>query len=273
MTGWDQYVQLVQVNTPSLVAAAALAVAASIVGVFVLLRQEALLALALPQAVAVGAAVGMRADWVHPVIPALGSAGVALLVVSWSRMRHASHLLLPVLYVGGLSISVLIITNSAAHLHEVQHLLSGADVFVTETEAWWAAAILPMLGILCAVLWRRWLLLAQNPTAARLAGLHPPRWEALFLFLLAAMVVFGTSTSGILMVLAMLFLPASAALPWTRRIPATLIASIVIGLTLLAAGFVLSVEMEWPLSQSVGGVGFVGVLASHGLSAILPIGK
>jgi ABC-type Mn2+/Zn2+ transport system permease subunit len=150
----------------------------------------------------------------------------------------------------------------------VQHLLSGADVFVTEEEAWWAAAILPVLGIACAVLWRRWLLLAQNPTAARVAGLHPPRWETLFLVLLAAVVVFGTSTSGILMVLTMLFLPPAAVLPWCRRIPATLVASGVIGLTLLVVGFVLSVEMDWPLSQSVGGVGFAIVLASHGLRTL-----
>src|SRR5262245_18958855 len=32
---------------------------------------------------------------------------------------------------------------------------------------------------------------------------------------------------------------------------------------MLAAGFVLAVEMDWPLSQSIGGVGFAGLLASH----------
>ncbi|MGB7158349.1 MAG: metal ABC transporter permease, partial [Tepidisphaeraceae bacterium] len=197
---------------------------------------------------------------------ALVTAGAALLVVAWSRARHASHLLLPVLYVGGLSISVLVIANSAAHLHEVQHLLSGADVFVTEQEAHRAAIVLPLVGIVCAVLWRRWLLMAQNPTAARVAGLRPSRWDALFLALLAAVVVFGTSTSGILMVLAVLFLPPATVLPWTRRIPATLVASVVAGLLFLAGGFVLSVEMEWPLSQSVGGCGFAIVVVSHILS-------
>jgi ABC-type Mn2+/Zn2+ transport system permease subunit len=70
------------------------------------------------------------------------------------------------------------------------------------------------------------------------------------------------------MVLAMLFLPPAAALPWCRRVPATLVVSVVIGLTLLMVGFVLSVEMDWPLSQSVGGVGFCIVLGSHALSVL-----
>jgi ABC-type Mn2+/Zn2+ transport system permease subunit len=69
-------------------------------------------------------------------------------------------------------------------------------------------------------------------------------------------------------VLAMLFLPAAAALPWTRRIPATLIAAVCLSLLFLAAGFVLSIEMDWPLSQSVGGAGFAILLTSHGLSAL-----
>jgi len=42
-----------------------------------------------------------------------------------------------------------------------------------------------------------------------------------------------------------------------------------IALAMLGAGFVLSVEMQWPLSQSVGGAGFAALLASHVTSHIL----
>ena len=236
MIGAEQYFELIDLNGPALVAAGALAVGASLVGVFVLLRRDALLALALPQAVAVGAAVGLRGQWDRPLIPALTAAAAALGLVAWSRVRRADHLLLPCLYVGGLSLSVLVIANAATHLHDVQHMLSGADVFVTWPQVVESAPFLVAGGATCALLWRRWLLLAQNPTAAQLAGLRPALWDALFLVLLALVVVLGTSTSGILMVLALLF---------------------------VALGFVLSIEMEWPFSQSVGGVGFVTVIASH----------
>ena len=65
------------------------------------------------------------------------------------------------------------------------------------------------------------------------------------------------------MVLVMLFLPPAAVLPWARRIPAALIVSAFLSVAFLAAGFYLSNKMNWPLSQSVGGVGFVVVVLSH----------
>jgi hypothetical protein len=61
--------------------------------------------------------------------------------------------------------------------------------------------------------------LAQVPPAAELAGLHPRRWDAGFLCLLALVCVLGTSTLGTVMVIAMLFLPAEAVLPWAKRVP------------------------------------------------------
>jgi ABC-type Mn2+/Zn2+ transport system permease subunit len=244
-----------------------LAIGASLIGVFVVLRREGLLALALPQVVAVGAAVGLKMGW--PFLPpAIVTAIVALLVTAWSRTRKTSHLLLPALYIGGLSVSVLLIANSAAHLHDIQNLLAGEDVFVSWDQAYLVAPTMIIAGVIAALLWRRWLLLAQSPTAAQVAGLRTTRWDALFLILLAASVVVGTSASGILMVLACLFLPAGTVLPWAKRVPAALVASVIVAIVFLAGGFVLSIEMDWPFSQSVGGVGFAALVVSHAIAAI-----
>jgi ABC-type Mn2+/Zn2+ transport system permease subunit len=102
-----------------------------------------------------------------------------------------------------------------------------------------------------------------------LAGLHPGRWDVCFLCLLALVCVLGTSALGTVMVVAMLFLPAGAALPWAKRLPGAIAAAAAVALASLAAGFVLSVEMQWPLSQSVGAVGFAALLLSHAASHIL----
>ena len=57
--------------------------------------------------------------------------------------------------------------------------------------------------------------------------------------------------------------PAGTVLPWAKRMPAGMIAAVAASLLFAAGGFVLSVEMDWPLSQSVGGVGFCALLVSH----------
>ena len=262
MTPLSEYVEVVRVVGPSLVTAAAVGVSASVVGVFVLLRREALAALAMPHVVAVGAAIALRLDW--PTLPpALGAVLIALVLLVWSRRHAGNHWLLPSLYIAGLSLSFLIIANSGQHVTELQGLFTGIDVAVSREQAMVAVPVLLITGIVCAALWRRWLLLAQAAPTAEVAGVRPQLWEIGFLCLLAIVLLVGTSDLGAVMVIAMLFLPAAAILPWVRRVPAALIGACVLALIFLGCGLILSVEWNLPLSQSVGGIGFVFLIIMH----------
>jgi ABC-type Mn2+/Zn2+ transport system permease subunit len=111
-------------------------------------------------------------------------------------------------------------------------------------------------GLACALLWRRWLLLSQAAPTAEVAGLRPGRWEVAFLCLLAVVLLVGTNALGAVMVVAMLFLPGAAILPWVKRVPTALAGAVVLAIVFLFGGLVLSVEWNLPLSQSIGGVGF-----------------
>jgi len=245
-----------------LATAGALGVAGGVVGFFVLLRREALVALAIPQVVAVGAALGMRYSW--PTLPpALGVAIVALVYFALSKRWGARDWVVPSFYIAGLCLSFLLIANHGQDVEDLQHLFVGFDVAVRPEQAMLAVPILVVVGGVCAMLWRRWLLLAQAPAAAELAGLRPARWDTLFLSLLTIVLLLGTNSLGVVMVLTMLFLPAAAVLPWARRIPVALLASALLSLLYLAVGFYLSNRMVWPLSQSVGGAGFAVLVISH----------
>src|SRR5690242_12503818 len=100
MTTFAEYFEIAKVLGPSLATAAAVGVGASIVGVFVLLRREALVALAMPQVVAVGAATGLRLGW-PSLPPALIAVVVAVSLLVWSKRHGANEWLLPSLYIAG----------------------------------------------------------------------------------------------------------------------------------------------------------------------------
>jgi len=53
------------------------------------------------------------------------------------------------------------------------------------------------------------------------------------------------------------------------RVPAAHIPAVLAATVSLAGGFVLSIEMDWPCSQSVGGVGFGALVVSHAIAAII----
>jgi zinc/manganese transport system permease protein len=274
----ERYAALYQLFKPSILTGLATGLAGSVLGVFVLMRREALVALALPQVVAAGAAFGMRfleplavpaalgAITTHvgwPTLPpAVAFVGVALLALALSR-NHGTPLLLPCLYLAGLCLSFIFVASAGQHLADIQKLFTGIDVSTEEHVAEFSAPVLLVCGAAAALLWRRWLLIAQAPETAALAGVRPAAWDALFLLLLAVEVLLGTNAVSVVMVLVMLFMPAAAVLPWVRRVPSALLASAVLSQLLYVSGFVLSNEMDWPLSHSVGAAGFAVLTISH----------
>lgn len=260
---WDWWEQRISFFWPVLLTSSAIGVAASVMGLFVLLRREALLALAIPQVVAVGAAVGMRLGMEHTLPPALATALAGLVFLVILKRRGGGTTSVPALYVAGLSLSFLILAGAQAHVEELQKLFTGVDVAVYPGRALVAAPVLLVAAVAAAALWRRWLLLAQAPAAAELAGVHPARWDAAFLALLTLVLLLGTDSQGVVMVLAMLFLPAAAVLPWAKRIPGAMAAAALLSLVLVAVAFYLSNRFNWPLSHSVGGVGFVAIVISN----------
>jgi zinc/manganese transport system permease protein len=267
MMSLEHYREMIAFLWPSLAVAAAIAGAAGPAGTLVILRRDSLLTLALPQVVAVGIALGLRFDW-PPLYPALAVLGLTLALLAWGRSQGKSDALLPALYIGGLAVSILLIVNAAAHLEELQNLLVGMDVAVLPSQAAFAIPILAFTALPSLLLWRRWLLLAQSPSAAQIAGLRPARWHLFFLITLATIVLVGTNIVGVVLVLTLLFLPPLAALPWSRRLPAMMALSTALGLLSLVLGFVLSNEMSWPLSHSVAGAGIVFMLLSHAVHVL-----
>ena len=247
---------------PMLLTAVALGFAGSIAGLFVLLRKEALIALAIPQAVAVGAAIGMRFGW-PTMPPALVAAIVALGYLVNARRKGSSLWVLPSIYVGGLSISFLIIAGKGQELAHLENLFVGIDVAVSSETAKLAVPLLLLVALICASLWRRWLLISQAGPTAELSGLHPGRWDAAFLILLTVVLFMGTSSVGVLLTLAMLFLPAAIVLPFSRRIPQAMFSGCIVSVILLVGSFSISNSMDWPYSQTVGGVGFTLLAGSH----------
>jgi zinc/manganese transport system permease protein len=268
MKSFDDYRTLINFLAPSLATAAAASAAAAPAGVLVVLRRDTLLALALPQVVAMGVAAGLRLG-LPPLPAAAAFVAAALALVARARTSHRTDLFLPALYVAGLAVSILLIVHSGAHLAEVQNLFTGIDVAVAPDEARWAVPLLLLPLLPLRLFWRRWLLLAQAPATAAIAGVRAGHWHLLFLACLSQLVLVGTGMLGVVLVLAMLFLPAAAVLPWARRLPTAMTASLTAAAAAFAAGFVLSIEMEWPLSHSIAAAGAALAAASLALRAVV----
>ncbi|QOV88392.1 metal ABC transporter permease [Humisphaera borealis] len=292
------YWPIIQLFAPAIITGLAMAASGASTGVLLLLRREALLALTLPQVVVLGAAFGLRylafddsaepsptAQWLidHTGWPTLPGAVIAvvaaLLLTAAARVRRGESaassrsgiVLLPSLFVGAICAAVLVVAGGGNHLIDVQNRFVGADIAVDVHLAEISTTALLACGLVAALLWRRWLLMAQAPGIARIAGLRPALWDGGFLLLLATIILVGTNALGAVMVLSLLFLPAATVLPWCRRVPTAMIAATILSLLLYAGGFLLSNAegFNWPLSHTVGGMGLTVFILSYLLSLVL----
>ena len=119
-----------------------------------------------------GVALGLRTG-TNTLPPALAALALLIAMLAWPGASAYANNLLGACYVGGLSVSMLIIAGGGAHLIDLQNRFVGIDVAVWPSDAARVAPVLLAIGLIVAALWRRWMLMTQARAAAELAGLRP----------------------------------------------------------------------------------------------------
>jgi manganese/zinc/iron transport system permease protein len=221
-----------------------------LVGVFMALRRLALIGDATGHAALPGvcAAFLITGSKSVPILlcGALVSGLAANAAIAWlaTRPRTRSDASIGVVLSVSFGIGVVLLGSAQASPTGAQAGLSSflfgsvAAVSRGQVVALFAAA-------LCAVglvlFFRRPLSLAIfDSTFARSVGVNVPRYEAALLLALAVAVVISVNTVGVVLVAAMLVIPPSAALLVTRRVPAALLLSAIVGSVSGATGAFLS---------------------------------
>jgi ABC-type Mn2+/Zn2+ transport system permease subunit len=111
-----------------------------------------------------------------------------------------------------------------------------------------------------AALGRRWAFVAFDRDVARAAGLRVRTLDAMLMLLLAAAVAVAVSVVGSLMVSALFLIPSATARLVVRRVPALLVAGVVLAAADGVAGLWIAFRLDAPPGASIGVVS-AGVFA------------
>jgi len=232
-----------------------LGLAAGVVGSFMLLRKRALMGDALSHATLPGIglafiiaeASGMTGKSL-PVLLAgatvTGSVGVATVIFlrRFTRLKEDTAL--------GVVLSVFFGAGVAA-LGVVQQMQSGsaaglesfiygkaASMVVTDARLIGAAGLI--VAVMCAVFYKEFKLLCFDPAYAAGQGWPVTVLDFLLMSLVVTVTVIGLQAVGLILVIALLIIPAAAARFWTERMSVMTITSALIGGASCATGAALS---------------------------------
>ena len=128
----------------------------------------------------------------------------------------------------------------------------------------WMIGILSVVSLICLVTcWSRLKLLTFDPGYAAGLGLSSNFWELLLLCLLVIGIVIGLQIAGVVLMVALLIAPASAARQWTNSLGKMIFLAAVIGAVCAGSGALLSAAQKgMPTGPVIVLFLFVGVLVS-----------
>lgn len=248
----------------SYVAGWLIAVVLSLLGVFVVARDQIFFGAAVAQSSTLGIAIALAVatwfsktsfPWFHsesfPAVMAVLFSIIASIITArgGTSGRESHEAITGWVFLLSASLSVLIVSHSPHGLEEIHKLLFSSIIGATPADVRVFGG-LSILMVLCVFICRRRLLLfMMDPPMARAVGMNTARWTILTYLVFGLAVGLSIRVSGLLYTFGLLVLPSLIAKNLTREVFPMFVVAPLVALATAVAGFVLAHSYDFPPAQ------------------------
>lgn len=217
------------------------AIAASVVGTWVVIRGMTFLGDALIHGVIPGITLAILLDF----NVFIGAALAAVVMIAGINLVHRQTVFsedtgIGLLFVGMLGLGVIFISRAPSYGGGIAAILFGDTLGVQTSDIQVLMVVTGLVLLTSIIFYRPFLVLSFNETKAKLLGLHPAFTNAALLALVTLSIVGSYRTVGTLLAFGLLVGPPATAALLVRRVPAMMVTSAVIGIFSVAAGLLVS---------------------------------
>jgi len=236
----------------ALIAGVLVSIACAIAGTFVILRGLAFIGDALAHGVLPGIAVAILVGFPAVIGAAIGAAVmIGGITTITQRSRLSSDTAIGLLFIGMLSIGVVIVSRSNSFSGDLTRVLFGEILGISNSAILIqlvATIVIAAIAIICA---RPFLLLSFDPEQAQVAGFSASLYHNIMLLMIAATVVVSFQTVGTLLVFGLLIAPAGAGALLARRIEVMMAWAILFGVLSMYSGLLISYHFDLAAGASI----------------------
>jgi zinc transport system permease protein len=207
-----------------------------------------------------------------PLAGALAAALVAALIIGWVslRLRQNEDTIIAALWAVGMAIGVLFISRTPGYNADLMSYLFGNILMVSRADLYVMAA-LDAVAILVVTLFSKQLLAVSfDQEFARVRGVRVEVFHLLLLCLVALTVVVLIQVVGLILVLALLTLPAAIAAQYRSRLVPIMALAVVLGMAFTCGGLALSYAPDLPAGATIILLAGATYLLSLGAKRLLP---
>ncbi|NKN34526.1 metal ABC transporter permease [Marichromatium bheemlicum] len=236
----------------ALVAGLLASIGCGVVGTLVVVKRIAFMAGGIAHSVlgGMGAALYYGVD---PLLGALLAAIVSALLIGGVRLAWAAQedTLIGALWAIGMAVGILFIAKTPGYATDLVSLLFGNILLVPERALWFMGGLDVVLLVVVGLCYRQFVAVIFDEEFARLRGVPVSFFYLLLLCLVAVTVVLLIQVVGLILVIALLTLPAAIAGHYLHSLGAMMVAATLLGMVFTSGGLALSYGPDLPAGPTM----------------------
>ena len=227
-------------------------VGCGIIGTYVVVKRIGFLAGGIAHTVL----AGMGIAYFLGAAPMLGAIIVALLsalLVGYIKLRwqQDEDILIAALWSVGMAVGILFISRTPGYNIDLMSYLFGNILLVTSQDLLYMLLLDIAIVILVTIYYKQFLATAFDEEFAGLRGVQVEWVYILLLCVIALTVVLLINIVGLILVMALLVLPAASAAQFAGSIVRMMIASIILSMVITVSGLLLSYQPDLPSGSTI----------------------
>ncbi len=223
-----------------------------LIGTFVVVKRITFLAGGIAHSVLAGMGAAAYFDF-DPLLGALLAAIASALLIGWIRLNWKTQedTLIGAIWAMGMAIGLLFISQTPGYTTSLTSYLFGNILLVPEQDVWLMAILDGLLLLLVGLFYRQFLAVIFDEEFARLRGVPVSFFYLLLLCLIAVTVVLLIHVVGLILVIALLTLPAAIAGHHVHSMGSMMLIATLLGSAFTTGGLALSYAPNLPAGPTI----------------------
>lgn len=246
----------------ALIVALAASVAFGIMGTYVVAKRISSLAGAIAHSAlgGIGAAHYLQAkaglDWFEPLHGALAAALLSALLIGLVTLcaREREDTIISAIWVGGMAIGLILLKLSGARNADMMSYILGDVLLVSPGDLWLLLALDAVVVALALVFYHKFVAICFDQEFAELRGVRVRVFYFLMLALVAISIILLMRLVGIVLVIALLVLPAACAARFANRLYTMMALAVLACMLFVTIGMSASVPYDIPAGACIAAV-------------------
>jgi len=229
----------------ALAAASIIGLVCGVLGFFVILRRLAFIGVGISHSAIGGVAIGILLG-INPLATAsVFAVGVALGIGATSKRRLISEdAVIGVFFSASMALGIVLLSLNRGYQQDLFGYLFGNVLAISTAELWVLALASMIILVVLALSFKELLFISFDEELARAYGRPVGALNALLLTLLAITIIIGVRLVGILLIEALLVVPAATAALWAANFRPQLLLSALIGIGAGAGGLAAAYRLD-----------------------------